>query len=233
MKTYKVHSALPMQGETLETLAHDLRTPMSSVAGAAQLALLASGQGKPVEAQLQQILVAVGAMDRMLSRMCGAEQAAFTAKMLERELRDIIGPRAQEKAQELIIDLSAAADGEMTGSFAALTRVLSNLLSNAVKYTPSGGRIALLASRGEAGDVVFTVEDNGMGMKHGFLREIYRPFARARESEHIPGAGLGLSIVRRLVREMGGEISVSSEWGRGTIFAVRLPLMDAREAARA
>ena len=216
--------------ESLHTLAHDLRTPMCCVAGAAQLALLAAKQGKNVDTQLQQILQAVGAMDEVLKAACAErEEELFSAELLERELWAVISPRAKEKRQQLSIDLRGLRDMKTGIDGAALTRVLLNLLSNAVKYTQEGGEIALRGQikpglrPGQARRVVVVVRDNGMGMKPEFLAHVYEENARAKESMHLPGRGLGLSIVRRLVQQMGGTIGVRSEWGKGTVFTVSIP----------
>lgn len=216
--------------ESLHTLAHDLRTPMCCVAGAAQLALLAAKQGKNVDTQLQQILQAVGAMEEVLKAACAErEEELFSAELLERELWAVISPRAKEKGQQLSIDLRGLRDMKTGIDGAALTRVLLNLLSNAVKYTQEGGEIALRGQMkpglrpGQAQRVVVVVRDNGMGMKPEFLAHVYEENARAKESMHLPGRGLGLSIVRRLVQQMGGTIGVRSEWGKGTVFTVSIP----------
>ncbi|MBQ2948137.1 MAG: HAMP domain-containing histidine kinase [Clostridia bacterium] len=224
MKTYQKKQPEPVDSETLATIAHDLRTPMSSVAGAAQLAMLQAKQGLDVDRQLRQILQAVHAMDRMLSDMCGADgvkEQDCKADMLARELRTLLAPRAEGKHQRLIIDLHALSGRPLAGDYARLVRVLSNLLVNAVKFTPEGGEVSLTGEYAADGAVVFAVRDSGMGMRADFMARMYRPYERA--SGDMPGQGLGLSIVRRLVRDMGGEISVSSEWGRGTVFIVRLP----------
>lgn len=228
METYPIKEARMGQRETLQMLAHDLRTPMSSVVGAAQLAILAQAQGKPVDDQLRQIMGAVAAMDRMLSQMCGGETGGTTAKALESELRTMIAPRAAVKHLRLEFDLSALGETRLPFDAGRLCRVLSNLLVNAVKFTPVGGEVSLRAEMRQRGDtpdaVTFIVSDSGMGMKPAFQKAMYAPRARAAESAHLPGQGLGLSIVQRLVTEMGGTVSVKSEWGRGTTFAVTLPL---------
>lgn len=218
-------------GESVRTLAHDLRTPMCCVSGAAQMALLAAEQGKAVDSQLRQILLAVNAMDRLLTQACDPPQSEqnASAQALEDDLRMMIGPGTQQKQQLLAMDLHALYDVPIAADGTALSRVLLNLLSNAVKYTPPGGLVELYGAlrngqNGEGLQAVFTIRDSGMGMKRDFLRRMYRPFARARESAQLPGTGLGLSIVRRLVRQMGGTIRVKSAWGRGTVFTVCVPV---------
>ena len=227
MDGYPISKTKRTQEETLAMLAHDLRTPMCSVVGAAQLAMRAQAQGKPVDEQLRQIVGAVQAMDRMLSSLCSGSVREGTAQALESELRTVIAPRAAVKHQRLMIDLAGIAGCALPADFSRLCRVLSNLLVNAVKFTPEGGEVSLTAEierRGAGGYAVFSVRDSGMGMKQEFQREMYGLRARAEESAHVPGYGLGLTIVQRLVGQMGGMVAAESEWGRGTTFTVRIPL---------
>ena len=227
MKKYRIREGALMQAagaETLDALAHDLRTPMCCVSGAAQMALAASRQGKRVDEQMQQILLAVEAMDRMLSQMCVPHpDHACTVDQLEEELRTVMGQRARSRGQKMTVDLSALRDLIPHEKTARLSRVLLNLTSNAIKYTQEGGEICVSGYAAD-GCACIVVRDNGMGMKREFIRRAFVPYERAKESAHLPGKGLGLSIVRRLVREIGGTISVRSAWGKGTAFCIRLPL---------
>lgn len=222
IQSYTTHE----ERERLAMIAHDLRAPMCCVSGAAQIALSKAKQGKAVEEQLQQILHAVTAMNRMLGCLCD-ENAKDTAAQLEQELRALAAPRAAVKYQRVEVELGALHGRNLPFSSDALYRVLSNLLLNAMKYTQEGGEISLCASVAHSGrgeTAVFSVSDNGMGMKADFMRRMYEPNARAEESACLPGYGFGLAIVRRLVTQMGGEIGVKSEWGKGTTFSVHLPL---------
>lgn len=227
-----------MQGNTyrlesmqLAALAHDLRTPMCCVQGAAQLALTAGEQGKDVSAQLRQILQAVHAMDGMLERMLDTRPGGtFTGDMLARELNALCAQQAAEKGQRFSVELDALGDARYALDYGALTRVLANLLGNAIKYTQTGGDVTLRAQvssypwKDGAAWLRFVVADNGMGMERAFLRRMYQPHARAKQSAHLPGHGLGLSITRALVRQMGGRLSAKSTRERGTAFTVIVPV---------
>lgn len=110
MKVYRIRQdaiGRMESGEIMEELAHDLRSPMSCVLGAAQLALTASRQGKTVDEQLNQILCAVEAMDRMLEGMCRMRCTGRTAGQMAAALEAVMRPRAAAKAQRLSIDLRA------------------------------------------------------------------------------------------------------------------------------
>ena len=219
----------------LGMLAHDLRTPISCICGAAQGALESARRGAQVEEYLAQILSAARTLDAMAGELMGAlREERFTGEALADALRAMVASQAAAKEQRLTLDVSALADVQLRGDFTSLCRILNNLLTNAIKYTQRGGRISLRAqlerAMGDEVAAVFTVCDNGMGMKREFLGRLFRPFERAEESAHIEGHGLGLACVQRLVTGMGGEIAVESRWGEGSAFTVRVPLRAQRAA---
>jgi signal transduction histidine kinase/DNA-binding response OmpR family regulator len=118
-----------------------------------------------------------------------------------------------------------------------LSHIVQNLLSNAIKFTPSGGRVILrLAVEPEAGGkaaALITVADSGVGIAQADLPFVFDRFFQARNQEHSKsgGAGIGLALTKELVRTMGGEISVESQEGHGTIFFVRLPITQNAQAS--
>jgi signal transduction histidine kinase len=109
-----------------------------------------------------------------------------------------------------------------------IARVLGNLVSNAINYTPNGKTIVVQTLVAiDAQSVSFTVADEGIGIDATDLPYIFERFyrtARARK-EQFAGTGLGLAIVKEIVELHGGEVSVESELGRGSVFTVRLPLV--------
>lgn len=107
-----------------------------------------------------------------------------------------------------------------------MARVLLNLIANAVKYTPAGGAVAVTIYR-EGSRAVIEVRDTGYGIPSEELPYIFDRFRRGeRLKEKAPGTGLGLAITKALVAEHGGEISVRSEVGKGSLFTVHLPILD-------
>ena len=100
--------------------------------------------------------------------------------------------------------------------------VWTNLLSNAFKFTPPGGTVTLAERRTEAG-VVVRVSDTGCGMDAETAARVFEKFYQGDTSHATEGNGLGLALARRIVRMCGGEISVSSEPGKGSCFTVELP----------
>jgi len=137
---------------------------------------------------------------------------------------DLLGLKAREAGVELVMRIS----DDMPEIFAdkrAVNQVLLNLLSNAIKFTDRGGRITISATR-EGPCVVFTVEDTGVGIDAEDLPRVGAPFfqARATHERRHEGTGLGISIVKGLVKLHGGEVDIRSRLGEGTRVTVRLPI---------
>ena len=139
-------------------------------------------------------------------------------------------------ANEAGVALDRAPAGELPEIVAdkrALNQILLNLLSNAIRFTDRGGRVTI-GARAEAGNIVFVVEDNGVGINDEDLARVGEPYFQARASydRRHGGTGLGFSIVKGLVRLHGGEVTIHSRIGEGTRVSVRLPL-DCERAPRA
>ena len=117
----------------------------------------------------------------------------------------------------------------MQGDATALRSALQNLISNAVKYGGDARWVRVTAQkgaeRGPAANVVFTVEDRGLGIDADDRRHIFEPFYRGREavSRQIKGSGLGLNLVQRIAEAHGGRVAVTSEPGKGSTFTITLP----------
>jgi signal transduction histidine kinase len=144
---------------------------------------------------------------------------------------------AQQSAAELkqqILTLrilpSDDADYNVFGSATQLRQAVANLVNNASKYTPDGGTIAVTLAPQES-RLIFEVKDNGYGISKERQERLFQRFYRAKEvaTEHIPGTGLGLSLVKTVVDRHGGEVWVRSELGQGSTFAFSLPISEVRE----
>jgi signal transduction histidine kinase len=123
------------------------------------------------------------------------------------------------------IELEARADAPLMvdGDAELLRLIFSNLVNNAIKYSPNWQRVALYAGL-DAGRVRVAVRDWGVGIPEAEQERLFTRFFRASTSQGIPGSGIGLSLVRELVQMHGGEISVQSSEGNGSVFTVLLPL---------
>jgi signal transduction histidine kinase len=106
-----------------------------------------------------------------------------------------------------------------------LQPILTNLLANAIKYSPEGSAINLIVTRTDEA-VIFQIQDRGIGIPAGDREKLFESFYRGENVGNIPGSGLGLTIVAKLVELQNGSIEVDSKVGLGTTFTVSLPLKE-------
>jgi two-component system cell cycle sensor histidine kinase PleC len=136
----------------------------------------------------------------------------------------IIGTKARERRQELLIEIDAGAPA-LYADERSLKQILINLVSNAVKFTPEGGRITVVASRARCGGFQVMVEDNGPGIPRDKIDKIFKPFSQVdnRYDRQGGGTGLGLALVRGLAELHGGRAWIESEFGKGCRAYVVIP----------
>ena len=222
------------KSDVLAVISHDLRTPLSSIMGYAEL--LAMGLSDKLSAasleRVERIRLSAThvlfLIDELLSfaRLEAGQQElrirAVDAHALVREVAAVIEPMANERGLALRVDLAGPAVTLDTDAD-RLRQVLLNLVGNAVKYTDEG-EVRIDAAGGPDGSVVFQVIDTGAGIPEEHVERIFEPFWQIQAgSSPKGGTGLGLSVVRRMIRLLGGSVSVQSALGRGSTFTVRLP----------
>jgi signal transduction histidine kinase len=238
----EVRRANLAKSEFVSFLAHELRTPISSVIGYGTL--LADGTAGPLTPKQQEFL---DAMQRNVNRMellvsdlqdisrieAGRLSLDPVEVSMETVLRNAMQTlRAQIDSQDQTVDLDIPDTlPPVEADPMRLGQVVSNLLSNAHKYTPVGGRISISA-QAEDGCVACAISDTGIGISEEDQEHIFDKFFRAGSPavESVPGTGLGLSIAKSLVEIQGGSIEVESELGEGSTFRFTVPLASADEA---
>ncbi len=213
-------------------IAHDLRTPVTSMMTQTQVAL---SQPRSVE-EYQEILYSsieeYEHMAQMINDMLFLARADNGLDMNEvhdvdlaaevAAVRDYYEAWLEERGIELAIHGAAVARGDAT----MLRRVVSNLLSNAIHYTPAGGHIRITLAEGDDGHVCLTVENDGPAIAAEHLPRLFDRFYRVDPARHEGGSGLGLAIVKSIVEAHGGYITVESREGL-TRFTVSLPAGEA------
>lgn len=224
-----------VKDEFIALVSHELRTPLTSIRGYLELVIDdAAAAGLPVEQQgwLQVIDRNAERLSSLVEDLLVSAQAhagtltlatsEFDVGIVVRQCAIACAPRAA--TQGIALELAVETDLLMTGDATRIAQVVDNLASNALKFTPSGGRVELIASRHDRA-VRIEVADTGMGIPRAEQERLFDRFFRTERAqrEAIAGAGLGLSIAKAIVDAHGGEISCRSVEGQGTTFVVDLP----------
>ena len=233
----EAEAAAAAKGQFLAVMSHELKTPLSVISGFADL--LNDGEAGPLTDAQRGPLTRIRANARQLLEMI--EQVLDYARMDDRaaapslrlepvDLGELLGEAAagvQREAGERGIALHVERNGPCVAPTdrARLRQVLASLLGNAVRFTEAGEVRA--AARREGAAFVVTVRDTGIGIDPAHLERIWEPFWQAEHPlvRRAGGAGLGLSVARRLARLLGGDIEAISAPGEGSTFTVRLPLL--------
>ena len=225
----------------LNSMSHDIRTPMNSIMGLTAIASMHVNDPERVRDCLTNITSAsrhlLGLINEVLdmakieSGTIGLSEEAFDLPETIENLITIINPQIAANKQELKIDLGTIQHEHVLGDPTRLQQVFVNIMGNSIKFTPEGGLISLriteLPSRiPGSGCYEFTFSDTGCGMSPEFLKTVFEPFTRANDSRttKIEGTGLGMAIVKSVVSLMSGSIDVESEEGVGTTFTVTVHL---------
>jgi len=228
--------------EFLANMSHELRTPLNSTLILAKL-LADNAQGNLSDEQVRfaQTISSAGNdllalindildLSRIESGKVELQLESIELEQLAEQLERTFQPLAQSRRLAFTIERDAAAPVQLVSDPQRLGQILKNLLSNAIKFTERGQ--VTLSVRGVGGDrIAFAVSDTGIGLPPHQQDIIFEAFRQADGSTHrrYGGTGLGLSISRDLARLLGGDITVSSREGEGSVFTLLLPV-DARNA---
>lgn len=231
----------------LAMMSHELRTPLNSIMGLSE-SLLERLHGPLTDKQARYVELVLTSGRHLLSLIndildlakieSGRFQGNFTLCELGKLCDESIGviqPMASRRRQVLECDFAAARNLKVRADARLLLQLLVNLLGNAVKFTPEGGALGLRVIRDDRDQVVIQVWDKGIGISSEDQARLFQPFVQLdnRLSRNYEGTGLGLALVKQIALMHGGEISVGSRRGDGSVFSVRLPLAADQSAAAA
>jgi PAS domain S-box-containing protein len=226
------------KSEFLANMSHEIRTPLNGIMGMLQLL-----QADPPKAMRTVYVSAATQSCRRLGLLLGdildlsrieagkleLHDEPFEARAVLDEVRGLFEGPAAERGLALRVSVDERIPRHLRGDAMRLRQVLFNLVGNAVKFTDQGEVVVeawrVQASRSRGCRVLFTVRDTGIGIADDRLKDVFEPFVQAEtaSTRRYQGAGLGLPIVRRLVRLMRGTVTVESAPGSGTAFSVSLP----------
>lgn len=245
-RTRELHAALDAAHEAntaktqfLSRVTHDLKSPLTSILGYAQLLRVEQGR---VGQMSHVIHTSATHMLNLVNRLVGYAQGPSSVKLQLTSLYlpafiESIGHEAEilanRNGNRFVLEVEQPLSAVIRCDETVLREILLNLLDNASKYTRKGDIRLCLSGRpaSDSGTIwlIFAVEDTGCGMTPEQQARLFEPFFRV--SEHIEGIGLGLPIVKQLVEKMGGQIRVSSELGHGCTIQVELPVAQGEEQA--
>jgi two-component system sensor histidine kinase/response regulator len=229
----RAEEATEMKSMFLANMSHEIRTPMNAIIGLSHLALktpLTAKQRDYVSkvhnagTSLLAIINDILDFSKIEAGRLDIETTDFLVDEVIGAVTTLTAQKAHEKGLEFLADVSSSIPEQLRGDPLRLGQILTNLVNNAVKFTEGGEirlKIELLERTGDSVQLKFSVRDTGIGMTSEQAAKLFQPFSQADMSitrKH-GGTGLGLTISRRLVELMGGQIWVESEAGVGSTFA--------------
>lgn len=228
--------------EFVSAVSHEMKTPLAGIK--AYVELLADGEAEDEATRDEFLGVISGQADRLqrlidnLLNLARIEAGVVSVSKKPRSLNEvleeaasIVQPTAEQKNIRLVVELSPMYLGVLVDRDMILQAAI-NLLSNAVKYTPEEGSV-ILRSRLSDREVLFEVEDTGVGLSPEDCEMVFEKFYRVKKDQKMAsGTGLGLPLAKHIVEDVhGGTLSVKSELGRGSTFVIALPTVQVIEHA--
>ncbi len=237
-----------MKSAFLASMSHELRTPLNSIIGFTGIIL--QGLAGPLNAEQRKQLEMVRDSSRHLLSLINdvldiskieagqleVRSEPFDLRASIVKVAGIVKPLAEKKGLALRVEL-APEIGTLTSDPRRVEQVLLNLLNNAIKFTEQGtvtltAEIAPATLRTPYSTIRICVADTGIGIKPEDLSKLFQPFRQIESglSRRHEGTGLGLAISRRLTDLLGGQVQAASDWGKGSVFTLTLPMQEPGES---
>jgi len=245
--TEKAEVANHLKSEFLANMSHEIRTPMNSILGFTELL-----EEKMYDDEMKEYLKTISVSGKALLSLINdildlskieagkleIQRASVDPMSVIKDIYAIFSKKAKDKRIDLLVEKGTIATKGLLLDDIRIRQVLLNLVGNAIKFTEKGFvKISINIIKNEQDssivDVVFSVEDTGIGIPHDQHNTIFDAFVQQKDQKNSKygGTGLGLAISKRLVEMMGGEISVMSEPGKGSVFNMKIQNVSIASAA--
>jgi CheY-like chemotaxis protein/nitrogen-specific signal transduction histidine kinase/HPt (histidine-containing phosphotransfer) domain-containing protein len=232
----KAEAALKAKSDFLAKMSHEIRTPMNAIAGMSELALHENmppaarehvATIKQASTNLLSIINNILDFSKIESGKTEIVPVEYNFSSLINDVISIIRMKVIESSVRFVVNLDCNIPNLLIGDETRIRQILLNVLSNAVKYTDNGFISFSIGGKIAGNTVIFTIDiaDSGRGIKKENIEKLFGEFVQVDFSANrgIEGTGLGLAITQGFVQAMGGDISVYSEYGEGSIFTITLP----------
>jgi signal transduction histidine kinase len=226
----RIHAALARERRFTSDASHELRTPLAAILVDAEVTLGQPQDEGSYRKTLENVVAAAQRMQTTLESLLLLARFDAASAGIETRRADVaealheaaaaVGPCASERG--VVIDLPNETAAAAAADPALLTTVFRNLFANGIEHGRQGGRVEARV-RQEPGFVTVEIEDDGPGLAPDVLPRAFEPFVRGDPARGVGGAGLGLSIAKRIVEAFGGTIRLSSGPRGGALVVVRLP----------
>jgi len=219
--------------EFISVLAHELKSPLAAVEGYMHLMKerMKGPELESYDAMIERSVTRIGGMRKLVMDLLDLTRLESGKKKRAIETVDLSkaaalaaeNVAAMAEAKKVAVELKVPAGLAMTADSGEVDMILSNLLTNAVKYNREGGRAVLELER-RGGAIALRCSDTGIGMTEEELAKLFGEFVRMKNehTRNIDGSGLGLSILKKVVKLYGGDVKVQSKYGEGTSFELTL-----------
>ncbi|CAM3645179.1 ATP-binding protein [Mesobacillus zeae] len=229
-----------MKSEFVSTVSHELRTPLASIFGFTELLLHRDLKPERQKKYVKTIYKETQRLTSLINDFLDVQKMESGKQNYEKRYFDVLPliekiislQRVNAPSHRIALE-SQDGEGIIYGDKRKLEQAFSNIISNAIKYSPGGGQIDLNAKR-DGDKLVVSIKDEGLGIPEESIDRLFNKFYRVDNSDRrkIGGTGLGLSIVQEIVKAHYGEVTVESQYRKGSTFTVSLPSVPGHETVR-
>lgn len=218
----------------LANMSHEIRTPLTAILGYSEMLLDEDQTKEEMEHEINSIITSGSHLQQIINDILDLSKIEAGQLVVEHldvnvirffdELEAILGPQARDKGLSFDIDYRFPLPGSISSDPTRLKQILINLCGNAIKFTQQGGITIGASYLADDNQLQIAVTDTGIGMTEDEIAHIFKPFSQADEStsRRFGGTGLGLCISKQLAQKLGGDVTVSSEKGKGSQFVTRI-----------